>query len=269
MRLSLGFALLLLAAACGDDAKKVTTTTCADDTDCAGGLCFESACFTACPDSVDPCADGTVCVMRTRDDGEHAVCVAAATIQCTTHDDCAGVHARECLHGKCDPDTLLCTLGELQDFSDCWTYEPTATSEAALPGDELTGTCYHGECRSPCAIDNECTDVCALKSIRREQRYCVTAAELPCRAEGFGEEFGDACSSVWNHADGVCEYSVSTAGPSPISDNCDASPAACISEGCAALCVSDADCAGKRCLGFYSFDPLTDGTEIGFYKACR
>ncbi len=263
--------VVLSVVACGDDGGKKVVTACAADADCLGGVCFESACYTACTDAVDPCGVDEACVLKTRADGDVALCVAAASIQCVSHDDCAEVHSRECLHAKCDPDTLTCIFAELPDHSDCWSYEPTATSQAASPEEPLAGICYHGVCRAPCVLDDECPDVCALRFLQQEQVYCVAAAELPCRAEGFGEEFADACSSMWNHADGVCEYSVSTEGPGTgVAAYCPDQPAACISEGCATVCTADADCAeGQHCLGFYSYDSLPDDTAIGFFKACR
>lgn len=333
MRLTISVLLVLAAAGCGGDDKKVTTATCADDADCAGGLCFESVCYTACTDSIDPCAQGEACVLRIRDDGEHAVCVAAAQIQCATHDDCAEVHSRECLHAKCDPDTLLCTLAELPDATACTSYPgfegsdwagsdacpapggfqcpcvdgsactsgscvdtplgPLCTQpcvdqcpagwecrQVAAGGDSLFacaavdpnryGVCFHGDCRAPCTLDNDCPEVCALKYIGNDQLYCGLMDQLACQADGFGDEFADACSSIWKRENLVCEFSTSAVGPGTVPANaCDGGVSACISEGCALVCKSDADCSVGACVGFYSFDETSDGTGIGFFKACR
>jgi len=270
MRKLVGLLIVLSLARCGGDDKKVTTTSCAGDADCSGGLCFDSVCYTVCTDSIDPCAEGEACLLRTRDDGDHAICVAAAQVQCATHDDCAEVHSRECLHAKCDPDSLVCTFAELPDFSDCFDYVPNATTEAAPPGYPFAGACFHGECQARCTINNDCPDVCALKRIGNDELYCGASAQLACRADGFGEEFADACSSVWKREGSVCEFSFSAEGPgTTVAANCEGGPSACLTEGCAVLCKTDADCPGTTCRGFYSYDSLPDDTGIGFFKACR
>ena len=271
MRLVLLLVLSASLTACGDDGKKVVTS-CAVDTDCEDGVCYDSACYTACPDSVATCGADEMCVLKTRDSGDVAVCAAAASVTCDpdAEDPCAEAYSRECRHAKCDPDTLQCTFAELPDNTECWSYKPTPTSEAADPDQPLAGICFHGECRSPCTEGNECDDVCALRFIQQEQLYCVSISELACRVDGFGEESSDACSSVWNHATGVCEFSTSVEGPgTPVAANCGGASPACISEGCTTTCVSDADCAGGTCQGFYSYDALPDDTAIGFFKACR
>jgi hypothetical protein len=268
--------VVLSVVACGDDGGKKVVTACAADADCLGGVCFESACYTACTDAVDPCGVDEACVLKTRADGDVALCVAAASIQCVSHDDCAEVHSRECLHAKCDPDTLRCIFAELPDHEACFDYDVAGTGTAGGTGDmpllpeNAAGVCFHGVCRKPCSVDNDCPDVCALAFTGDGQLYCVNGADLVC-GDGFPAEFSDACSSVWTREGGTCEFNTSAEGPSTVpAEACDlGATGACITEGCTRTCVSDADCGDGRCVGFYSYDSLPDDTAIGFFKACR
>jgi hypothetical protein len=132
----------------------------------------------------------------------------------------------------------------------------------------IYGVCFHGVCRRPCAIDNDCPDVCALKFTNDDRLFCVNGGDVPC-GDGFPAEFSDKCSSIWTREGGVCEFAVSDEGPNPVADNCEGGPSACISEGCAKVCKTDADCPEGRCQGFYSFASLPDDTAIGLFKACR
>jgi|GEM_PF-3257129 len=107
-------AALLLAAACADDGKKFRKS-CGDDTDCAGGVCFEEQCYDACT-SKDDCAADEICVWKSTDGGDVSLCVVAADqAGCTSAGECDGLlRLGDCEEAVCGP-SQLCQAAPLAD----------------------------------------------------------------------------------------------------------------------------------------------------------
>lgn len=115
------FAVLVafVGFACGDEGRK-TTRSCDTDGDCAGGVCYEQACYDACQDQ-DDCAADQFCVRKAGAPGATAsLCVTAAEYAgCETAADCAELVAGPCQQPACDEGQGLCGLASGSEGAAC------------------------------------------------------------------------------------------------------------------------------------------------------
>jgi hypothetical protein len=136
------FALGLAAlAACAGDGKK-TTQACDTDYECAGGVCFDSQCYTSCTNQ-DQCQPDEFCVHKTSGAGEADVCVTASEFEgCADDLACEALVAEPCEAARCDATQGLCFVTDLADGEAC-------TSR------DGSGQCLEGACR----VEVTCTPV--------------------------------------------------------------------------------------------------------------
>ena len=132
--------MLILAAwspSCGDDGKK-TARACDGDEDCAGGVCFEEACYKVCEDQ-DDCVDDEVCVRKAGASGAMVnLCLtAAAYVGCTGADQCSELVAGPCEAPFCRVGEGGCAVAAVNEGAEC------------IGAAGLAGTCADGECLVP------------------------------------------------------------------------------------------------------------------------
>jgi hypothetical protein len=217
-----------------------------------------------------------MCVGKSREDGEHPVCVAAAAITCTQDSDCGVVYLPRCRFPLCDPDRQACVLAEQPDSMYCEFAVALPAPVVAATGDTaIPGACFHGACHRKCVEDGDCADgaqcVLQLNPATDESSFCAVEALLACHATGFDGEWGDYCSSVFaNTEKKTCQYVFVPADSNPSATGCEGTDPVCLTEGCSTSCKADADCGGKQCVAFAKPSAAEGGWDAPIlYKACR
>jgi|GEM_PF-2138048 len=145
VRSSLLLAAVCLLPCCADG--RNNGEPCDADADCAGGVCFESICFSACADQRG-CADDELCVNEIRNAVGVNRCVVASDVAPCQDEKypmipCASLQAGPCQVAAC-LDGGVCGYKYLAEGTRC--------SDA-----DKSGLCRSGGCRIGCG-DGECAD---------------------------------------------------------------------------------------------------------------
>ena len=138
----LALTLLVFGGACEEHRK--TTGSCASDSECEGGICFESECCTVCA-AQHVCGAGEHCVVETNEDGEEVrICQSASShTGCGDDADCAGLVAGPCERISCDVAVGTCAV------------DPAPEGLACVAASGASGACKAGRCE---AIDEDVSE---------------------------------------------------------------------------------------------------------------
>ncbi len=114
--LLVGIAIMGLVGACDGDGDKKAASSCSSDSECSGGGCFESSCYTACQAEEDCGADERCEENTTVDAARMSLCVPApAVVQCDAE----------------SPEVVNCPLGT---WSASITRETDAEADCVIDG---------------------------------------------------------------------------------------------------------------------------------------
>ena len=181
------FLVLALWTSCGDDdAKKAAGSSCEADDECSSGVCFESACYTACTEQAT-CAADEFCVALDRNGAASMICrPQAAHAGCASHADCEDLLSGPCDSVRCATDRGLCEVAPVED------------------GEPCNGHAGAGECQDGSCVPEGVEPTAEVSAPRLGD--CV--AELPEKTLFQGESLPQQVTIVTNPSDAtVTTYS--------------------------------------------------------------
>jgi hypothetical protein len=275
--LRLGSIALMLALALGGCEKtaRKTANSCSSDTECSGGVCFESECFTPCT-AQGECDQGEFCVHKTGAAGSEAsVCVVASEFQgCGGNADCVDLVAGPCDLIACDLDSQLCANTFRPDGTACTLHggvagtcqgrgcKCTRQCEGKVCGEDgcggVCGTCQDGYV---CANGGQCLHPSEeLIAVEPAQEVVEPLTELPEPQEEAVEPPVEATEPVIE----VVEPLVEVAEPQPetgegvpeAADSSDAETGEWVCTEGYQPCEDGAQCCTGMCV------PLEDGAQV-------